>query len=150
MDRKSVFVAHLARVHSKQQVQCVLDILMRDSRIARATHNIQAYRFVDPQTGALISDNDDDGEDAAGGRLAQLLQNMQVENVLVVVSRWFGGILLGPDRFRHINNAARLLIEEQAWYQAERGGGGGGGSKKGSKRSNTSAKKSGTKASSKR
>ena len=29
---------------------------------------------------------------------------------VVVVSRWFGGILLGPDRFKHINNAARSLL----------------------------------------
>ena len=26
---------------------------------------------------------------------------------MVVVSRWFGGTLLGPERFKHINNAAR-------------------------------------------
>jgi len=29
---------------------------------------------------------------------------------VVVVSRWYGGIQLGPDRFKHINNAARLLL----------------------------------------
>ncbi len=36
---------------------------------------------------------------------------MDVCNVLVVVTRWYGGILLGPSRFTHINNAARLLLE---------------------------------------
>ena len=30
---------------------------------------------------------------------------------VVVVSRWYGGILLGPDRFKHINNAARTLLD---------------------------------------
>jgi len=29
---------------------------------------------------------------------------------MVVVSRWYGGIHLGPDRFKHINNAARELM----------------------------------------
>lgn len=29
---------------------------------------------------------------------------------VVIVSRWYGGILLGPDRFKHINNAARSLL----------------------------------------
>ncbi|CAH8513579.1 unnamed protein product, partial [Schistosoma mattheei] len=28
------------------------------------------------------------------------------------VSRWYGGIQLGPDRFKHINNVARLLLTE--------------------------------------
>lgn len=31
----------------------------------------------------------------------------EVENVLVVVTRWYGGVLLGPDRFKHINRVAR-------------------------------------------
>lgn len=35
---------------------------------------------------------------------------MDVKNVVVVVSRWYGGIQLGPDRFRHINNAARQVL----------------------------------------
>lgn len=29
-----------------------------------------------------------------------------------MVSRWFGGILLGPIRFRHINSAARNALEK--------------------------------------
>jgi Uncharacterized protein family UPF0029 len=56
-------------------------------------------------------DNDDDGETAAGGRLAHLLQILEVPNVLVVVTRYFGGIHLGPDRFKHINQAARAALE---------------------------------------
>jgi len=36
---------------------------------------------------------------------------VDVMNVVVVVSRWFGGILLGGDRFKHINNAARDALE---------------------------------------
>jgi putative IMPACT (imprinted ancient) family translation regulator len=56
-------------------------------------------------------DNDDDGETAAGGRLAHLLHILEVDNVLVVVTRYFGGIHLGPDRFKHINQAARNALE---------------------------------------
>ncbi|OWK59722.1 Histamine H3 receptor [Lonchura striata] len=40
------------------------------------------------------------------------LQILNVHNVLVVVSRWYGGILLGPDRFKHINNCARNVLVE--------------------------------------
>jgi putative IMPACT (imprinted ancient) family translation regulator len=35
----------------------------------------------------------------------------EVNNVLVVVTRYFGGIHLGPDRFKHINQAARDALE---------------------------------------
>jgi len=40
------------------------------------------------------------------------LQMVGAKNVLVVISRWFGGVLLGPDRFKHINNCARNLLQE--------------------------------------
>ena len=38
---------------------------------------------------------------------------MGADGVAVIVSRWFGGTLLGPDRFKFISNAARRLLEEQ-------------------------------------
>lgn len=38
-------------------------------------------------------------------------QILDVMNVMVVVTRWYGGIHLGPDRFKHINNAARQILD---------------------------------------
>nr|XP_058896910.1 protein IMPACT isoform X3 [Kogia breviceps] len=58
-------------------------------------------------------DCEDDGETAAGGRLLHLMEILNVRNVMVVVSRWYGGILLGPDRFKHINNCARNILVEK-------------------------------------
>lgn len=43
------------------------------------------------------------------------VQILDVRNVLVVVSRWYGGILLGPDRFKHINNCARNILVEEGY-----------------------------------
>ena len=56
--------------------------------------------------------NDDDGETTAGAKLAALLELTGAQNVLVVVSRWFGGVLLGPARFKYIANTARALLDE--------------------------------------
>ena len=56
-------------------------------------------------------DHDEDGENAAGKGLLHLLQVTRAANVCVVVSRWYGGIHLGPDRFKVINNVARDLLE---------------------------------------
>lgn len=49
------------------------------------------------------------------------------------VSR-YGGILLGPARFTHINNAARELLDACGYIAAKDGGGKGSGSGKGKKR----------------
>lgn len=66
VDRKSVFVAHVAPVQSARQVQRVVAKLLENKKIAKATHNIMAYRIV-LDDGRILQDNDDDGETAAGG-----------------------------------------------------------------------------------
>ncbi|XP_065828540.1 protein IMPACT-A-like isoform X2 [Oscarella lobularis] len=119
VDRKSTFQAHLAPIHSTLQVQIVIDHLLENSKIAHATHNINAYRFFDETKRVWIHGCDDDGESAAGSRLLHLLQILQVENVLVIVSRWYGGIHLGPDRFKHINNCARDLLQHCGYIKSK-------------------------------
>ena len=46
----------------------------------------------------VIARCDDDGETHAGSRMLHLLEILDAANVIVVVSRWYGGIQLGPDR----------------------------------------------------
>ena len=111
-DRRSVFQGHTARVTSLQEVARVMEELHRNTKVARATHNMSAYRIrVEGREGTFLQDCEDDGEDAAGGRMLHLLQVLDVRDVLVVVSRWYGGVHLGPDRFKHINNSARQVLE---------------------------------------
>ncbi|CAF1226869.1 unnamed protein product [Rotaria sordida] len=109
-DRKSVFQAHLSPVHSKEEVQLVLHKLKENKKIANATHNIYAYRIWDEKRNVILTDCDDDGETGASSRMLHLMDTVDVKNVLVVVSRWFGGILLHNDRFKHINNACRMIL----------------------------------------
>ncbi|KAF1807778.1 hypothetical protein FB192DRAFT_1420100 [Mucor lusitanicus] len=49
-------------------------------------------------------------------------------NVVVVVTRWFGGIHLGPDRFKDINNVARMALDECGYIKDKHVKGNGGGS----------------------
>lgn len=44
---------------------------------------------------------------------------MDACNVMVVVTRWYGGVHLGPDRFKHINNCARQLLEEYGYIKTK-------------------------------
>lgn len=87
-----------------------------------------------PPAPARPTDNDDDGESAAGGRIAHLLQILDVFDVLVVVTRYFGGVHLGPDRFKHIGQAARDALETGGFLGVDGGrpaAGAGGGKKRG-------------------
>ncbi|KAM8967696.1 protein IMPACT isoform 2-T2 [Pelodytes ibericus] len=111
-DRRSTFQAHLAPVVNPYQVKAMLSKLYENKKIAAATHNIYAYRIHSKKTNTFMQDCEDDGETAAGKRLLHLMQILDARDVMVVVSRWYGGILLGPDRFKHINNCARNILVE--------------------------------------
>ena len=50
-----------------------------------------------------------------------MMRLMGVQNVAVIVSRWFGGILLGPDRFKYICNSAKDLLEECGYGDDRKG-----------------------------
>jgi len=111
-DRKSVFQGHFAHVETADDVKAVISKLMENRKFANATHNMYAYRIEQAGDGKMfLQDCDDDGETHAGSRMLHLLEILECQNVLVVVSRWYGGIQLGPDRFKHINNAARNVLE---------------------------------------
>ncbi|KAI4736609.1 UPF0029-domain-containing protein [Aureobasidium sp. EXF-12298] len=106
-EKKSVFVARAAVVSSPSEAKSFLaHLLATDKKVAKASHNITAWRIHGPNETAF-QDCDDDGETAAGGRLLHLMQLMDIWDVMVVVTRWYGGVHLGPDRFRLINTAAR-------------------------------------------
>lgn len=131
-EKKSIFLARVAAVTSPAQAKSyVHHLLSTDKKAARATHNITAWRIRGPNE-TSYQDCDDDGETAAGGRILHLMQLMDVWDVMVVVTRWYGGVLLGPDRFRIINTAAReaLLL---GGYAKEGKEGIGEGKKKGKK-----------------
>lgn len=123
-EKKSVFLARACSVTSPDQVQAYIShLLSTDKRAAKATHNISAYRIrshsLNSGAELVFQDCDDDGENAAGGRLSHLLQVMNAWGVLVVVSRWYGGVQLGPDRFRIINAVARDALVKGGWLKSE-------------------------------
>ena len=150
-EKKSVFIARAAVVASPAQAKLFLrHLLASDKKVARATHNITAWRIKaasasassssapggggkhsqhqseasakDARAEAVYQDCDSDGETAAGGRLLHLLQLMDVWDVMVVVTRWYGGVLLGPDRFRFINQVARDAVVKGGWVKEDAGG----------------------------
>lgn len=110
VDRKSTFIGRACQITHPSQVPLILSYLMEDKSTAKAAHPvINAWRC--EVNGTMHQDNDDDGETAAGARLAHLLQILDLKDVLVVVTRYFGGIHLHGDRFRHINSVARAALE---------------------------------------
>lgn len=111
-ERKSVFVGHAVVLNDVSEVPHILSIIMKDKKVARATHPaIYAWVFRPEGEATIHRDCHDDGETAAGGRLAHLLNLLHLENVFIAVTRWYGSVQLGADRFKMINRAAREALE---------------------------------------
>jgi Uncharacterized protein family UPF0029/RWD domain len=119
-EKKSIFIARCTSVSSKEAASAALShLLATNKKVASATHNITSWRIQSQDTGVTVQDCDDDGETAAGGRLLHLMQLMDVWNVVVVVTRWYGGTKLGPDRFRIINSVARDALVKGGFVKGE-------------------------------
>ncbi|KAJ3377468.1 hypothetical protein HDU84_008614 [Entophlyctis sp. JEL0112] len=104
-EKRSRFMAHISKVKTSDDVTSVVDTI-RQSRVVRgSTHNIVAYRLASGKEA-----KDDDGETGAGDRILDLLARMKIVDVVVIVTRWYGGVPLGPSRFRIITNTVKSLI----------------------------------------
>ena len=57
-----------------------------------------------------LTGSDDSGEKTAGTRMLRLLELCEHQDVLVVVTRWYGGVQLGNFRFKAINDVAEQAI----------------------------------------
>lgn len=106
-DRKSVFLAHATRLSTTQEVPTFIKHLTSLPELKRATHCMYAYRISNMQT---LCGQQDGGEGGSGDRLSRLLDLSGAENVIVVVSRWYGGIPLGSDRWKRISTVAKEAL----------------------------------------
>ncbi|MFK0684759.1 YigZ family protein [Ochrobactrum sp. BD67] len=85
--KKSRFLAIAAPVANEQAAK---DFLSEHSDLA-ATHNCWAWRM--GQSYRFSDDGEPSG--TAGKPILQAIDGQQLDNIVVVVTRWFGGILLG-------------------------------------------------------
>ena len=108
-EKGSSFQAHVVPIDDKSQVIPTLHQLYTNHNVAKATHNIYAYRF--QGQGKVVENSCDDGEFGAGNRVLNVLRNMKVNNAMVIVTRWYGGVHMGPHRFRCITKAAEDAIK---------------------------------------
>lgn len=90
VEKKSRFIASVYPIKDKQEAESILSDIRKE--FWDATHNVYAYILPDN-----ICKYSDDGEPqgTAGLPVFNVLQKKMLQNVLVVVTRYFGGTLLG-------------------------------------------------------
>lgn len=92
-DKGSKFLAFAEPVQSVEEAKARIDHYRKVYHDARHV----CYAYVVREAAELIKRSSDDGEPSgtAGRPIAGRLESLSLENVLVVVVRYFGGILLG-------------------------------------------------------
>ncbi len=89
-DRKSRFIGHALPVRSEEEAMVLIDQIKRKYWDAR--HN--CYAFV---IGNGVTRSSDDGEPSgtAGRPILEVINGANIRNIVIVVTRYFGGTLLG-------------------------------------------------------
>ena len=110
MIEKSRFITHAAPVSSREEAEKYIEKIRAQYR--DATHNVPAFVLGDKQQTVWGSDDGEPGG-TAGSPVALLISSEGLTNAVVVVTRYFGGIKLGPGGLvRAYTSSARMALED--------------------------------------
>lgn len=120
VEKKSKFIANLYYVNSLKDTEEKLKDIKKKYFDAR--HNCYAYRVINEEN--IVEKSSDDGEPSgtAGAPMLNILSKMELVNVIVVVTRYFGGILLGTGGLvKAYSDATKKAIENSQFAIEEKG-----------------------------
>ena len=107
-DRGSKYSVSGGECRSQDEARAFVKELCRKKKFAKATHNTWAFLQ------DAVPVKNDDGEAGAGMVIVRILEREQLQNHIIVVTRWYGGKHLGGDRFRHVQNAVYHYLEHRS------------------------------------
>lgn len=117
-EKKSIFIATIYPVRSREDVdQRLVEI---NDEFDDASHNSYAYRFI--KNNKVFADRSDDGElaNTAGQPILNILGNYEMIDVLLIVTRYYGGINLGRGGLiRNYSQTAQDLLDNIPLIDAE-------------------------------
>ncbi len=112
VEKKSKFIANVFYIETEEEAEDIIKQMKKKYYDAR--HNCYAYIVFDEEQ-RLIEKCSDDGEPSgtAGFPMLAILKGNNLCNVLVIVTRYFGGILLGTGGLvRAYTRATESALEE--------------------------------------
>ncbi len=111
VEKKSKFIANLIYVENTNEAEKI--IRETKKKYFDARHNCIAYRVI--EKGQIVERFSDNGEPSgtAGAPMLNILQKNGYVNVLIIVTRYFGGILLGTGGLvRAYSNSLMLATDK--------------------------------------
>ncbi len=109
-DRGSLYSVSYGKVRCRQDIKLFLQKIKHNKRYKEATHNTWATRVT--KAGAVYESKNDDGEKGAGMVILTVMRKHDVTDCVICVTRWFGGVKLMGNRYKHVKNATLYAVED--------------------------------------
>ena len=107
-EKKSVFIGYSAIVKNEEEAQKI--VKERKKKFSDATHNVYAYVIGDGNVFRYSDDGEPQG--TSGMPTLNAIRKSGITDVCVVITRYFGGILLGAGGLvRAYSTAASMALE---------------------------------------
>lgn len=124
VEKKSKFIANIYYVQTQEKIENILKEIRK--KYYDAKHNCYAYSILTKD--GLVNKMSDDGEPSgtAGAPMLNIITKNELTNILVVVTRYFGGILLGTGGLVKAYSEATIsalkkakIVNEEIGYEIE-------------------------------
>ena len=118
--KKSRFIASMFYIESEEQANAIIKNTKKEYFDAK--HNCYAYRI--KNSNYILEKYSDDGEPSgtAGQPILNVLKGKGLENVLIIVTRFFGGVLLGTGGLvKAYTDSTKKVIENTNIIKKESG-----------------------------
>jgi len=121
VEKKSKFIANIFYVETPEEADEYIKQIKKKYNDAR--HNCFAYAIETGNGGIAVKYNDDgEPQGTAGSPMLKLILEQGLSNILVIVTRYFGGILLGTGGLvRAYSGAVEKALEQAEIVQKTEG-----------------------------
>ena len=120
VEKKSRFIANIYNVESKEEAEEKIKQIKK--KYYDAKHHCFAFSIIEEN--GITQKSSDDGEPSgtAGAPILNIIKSNNLQNVVIIVTRYFGGILLGTGGLtRAYSEAAGKVVEQSELIQKEPG-----------------------------
>ncbi len=108
-EKKSVFISNIKAVKDKEEADAFIRSIK--DKYPDATHNVFAYTLLFSEISKISDDGEPKG--TAGAPILEVIKHEGLCGVCIVVTRYFGGILLGAGGLvRAYAKAAKLAVDK--------------------------------------
>ena len=110
VEKKSRFIAYVEKAATEEEAVAYIEKIKKENYDAR--HNCFAYSVGEGQPNCRFSD-DGEPQGTAGKPILEVINGSEIKNICIVVTRYFGGTLLGTGGLvRAYTEAAKQGIEQ--------------------------------------